>query len=393
MGDSVAVLDYGSRWLKAGWAYHFPTDEEPRIMTPSVVYVDQDGAASSGAESCSASELHRPIRGGKIVNWDEFESLAHYVLYELLDWELGNEGNIMICEPLLTGRPDRETMTQLMFEVFNVTGLFCQDQAVLSLFSFGRTNGLVVDVGHDKVDVATVTEGLVNPSTVRRLDYGGENLTQYLQRLVQDSQSQRPLQPACGDAMAIDSAVAASTPYSFETAEALKELCARCADSETAFIATLNASPSPETFKLPDGQEIKVDAIDCLRVGEALFQPTALLNIRGPNIAEAAVDSAACLPEPLLRKIMYENIILVGGGSSIPGISSRFISEVKSLVPMSANAVVCPAPEYMPSPSVPRDAAWVGGAVLAKVAQIQNHYIVKADYEEAGPGAIHRRCT
>ncbi|GLC34803.1 hypothetical protein PLESTB_001166200 [Pleodorina starrii] len=398
MSDSVAVLDYGSRWLKAGWAYNFPTEEEPRIMTPSAVHIDPDGAGDA-AGSGSSSELHRPIRGGKITNWDEFESLAYYVLYELLGWELGNEGNIMLCEPLLTGRPDRETMTQLMFEVFNVTGLFCQDQAVLSLFAFGRTNGLVVDVGHDKVDVATVTEGQVNPSTVRRLEFGGANLNQYMQQLMKDPQrQQQQQQQASGDAMAVDSGDASSSAQqpqqlSEETAEALKELCVRVAESEAAFSSSISSSSAPQTFQLPDGQQFTVQAGTGLRLGEALFQPTSLLGIRGPNIAEAAVDSAACLMEPLLRKLMYENMILVGGGSVIPGISQRFISEVRAMVPANANAVLCPAPEYLPSPSVPRDAVWVGGAVLAKVALIQNHFIVKADYEEAGPAAVHRRCT
>ncbi|GIL49443.1 hypothetical protein Vafri_5773 [Volvox africanus] len=395
MSDSIAVLDYGSRWLKAGWAYNFPTDEEPRIMTPSAVLVDQEGFTGAMTDSSSSSELHRPIRAGKITSWEEFESLAYYVLYDLLGWELGNEGNILLCEPLLTGRPDRETMTQLMFEVFNVTGLFCQDQAVLSLYAFGRTNGLVVDVGHDKVDVATVTEGLVNPSTVRRLEYGGANLTQYMQQLMRDPQRLQQQQFG-GDAMAVDptawsGGITAQHILSEEAAETLKELCARCADSEEAFNTAISSS-SPETFTLPDGQVFTVQS-EGLKVGEALFQPTALLGLRGPNIAEAAVDSAACLLEPLLRKLMYENIILVGGGSVIPGISSRFISEVRSLVPMSANAILCPAPEYMPASSVPRDAAWAGGAVLAKVVQIQNHFIMKADYEEAGPGAVHRRCS
>ncbi|GFR47912.1 hypothetical protein Agub_g9712 [Astrephomene gubernaculifera] len=388
MGESVAVLDYGSRWLKAGWAYNFPTDEEPRIMAPTAVYVDKNNA-NGPADSAAAGELQRPIRRGKILDWDQFESLAYYVLYELMGWELGNEGHVMLCEPLLTGRTDREMMTQLMFEVFNVPGMFCQDQAVLSLYAFGRTSGLVVDIGHDKVDVATVMDGLANLTSVRRLEYGCANLTQYMQQLMRDPSRGQQQQPSSDGSIPSSS----SPQLTDEAAEALKELCVRCADSETAYKNSISSSSSLETFKLPDGQEIQVASSDGLRVGEALFQPTSLLGLRGPNIAEAAVDSAGCLLEPLLRKLMYENMVLVGGGSVIPGLPQRFLSEARSMAPASANAAIIPTPEYLPSPNVPRDAAWVGGAVLAKVALIQNHFIVKADYDEAGPSAVHRRCT
>ena len=51
-------------------------------------------------------------------------------------------------EALGTSRLDRELMTQLMFEQFNVTGLFMSDQAVLSLYALGKLTGCVIDLGH-----------------------------------------------------------------------------------------------------------------------------------------------------------------------------------------------------------------------------------------------------
>ena len=46
---------------------------------------------------------------------------------------------------------DRERLTQLFFEQFNVSALFLCDQAVLSLYALGKTSGTVIDLGHGKV--------------------------------------------------------------------------------------------------------------------------------------------------------------------------------------------------------------------------------------------------
>ena len=45
---------------------------------------------------------------------------------------------------------DREQLTQLAFEAFNMTGFFLCDQPVLSLYSVGKITGTVVDLGHCK---------------------------------------------------------------------------------------------------------------------------------------------------------------------------------------------------------------------------------------------------
>jgi actin-related protein len=119
--DSVVVLDPGSHTLKAGYAYAFPSAEEPRVVTPAAVEV-LGGAAAGSGNRAGGVEVRHPVRGGVVEDWDGLESLIHYSLYDLLGWAIGDEGAVVMAEPLLTGRADRERMAQLMFEVFNVNG-------------------------------------------------------------------------------------------------------------------------------------------------------------------------------------------------------------------------------------------------------------------------------
>lgn len=371
--ENIAVIDYGCQSIKAGYAYNFPGEDQPSVITPCAVEVD---APSSSGRS---PEVHFPVHGGKITNFDEFESLIHYVLYSRLGWIMGQEGNVVLTEPILTSRPDRERVTQLMFEVFNANGVFIQDQPVCSLYAAGKTSGLVVDVGHSKVDVSTVTEGLLNSSSATRLPYGGEQLTQYLDHLL----AQRGIKLS-----------------SLHDVEVLKEQCAKCADSSLEFRVAMNAghtgssnnpAPTNETYKLPDGQEVRIQQ-EGLMLGEALFNPTLLGLNNDLGIAETAFVVAST-QDTLLKKVSFETMLVCGGSSVIPGLSSRFYNEVSSYLPPGVNSIMCGLPEYMPQPHSLKHSAWMGAAILAKVVMQSNQFVGKADYEEAGPGAIQRKCS
>ena len=55
---------------------------------------------------------------------------------------------------------DRETAAQLMFETFNVAGLFIADQPVLSLYAHGKLTGCVIDFGHGKTGASPCIWGV-----------------------------------------------------------------------------------------------------------------------------------------------------------------------------------------------------------------------------------------
>ena len=56
-------------------------------------------------------------------------------------------------------KANREKMTEIMMETFNVQGLYIAIQAVLSLYSQGRTTGIVCDSGDGVSHTVPVYEG------------------------------------------------------------------------------------------------------------------------------------------------------------------------------------------------------------------------------------------
>lgn len=57
----------------------------------------------------------------------------------------------MIVEPALTSRDDRERLTQLAFEVFNVAAYYAVDSAVASVYGVAKLSGVVLDIGYEKI--------------------------------------------------------------------------------------------------------------------------------------------------------------------------------------------------------------------------------------------------
>ncbi|KAL1559217.1 Actin-related protein 7 [Salvia divinorum] len=359
--DAV-VVDVGTKLLKSGFAV---PDQPPSMVIPTQMKrlpVDESLTDSSSLENV----IVNPVVRGFIRDWDAMEDLLSHVLYTGLGWEIGNEGQILFAEPLATPKAVREQLVQLMFEKFNISGFFASEQAVLSLYAVGRISGCTVDIGHAKMDIASVIEGAVQHISSRRFEIGGLDLTNLF------AQELGVFNPHVN--------------LSISDVEKLKEQYACCSEDAAAYRRFQQGCPE-EQHTLPDGQVIKIGG-ERYTVGEALFQPS-ILGLEAHGIVEQLVRCISTVSTENHRQLL-ENTVLCGGTASMAGFEDRFQKEAA----VSSSAIrpcLVKAPEYMPD-NLTSNSAWVGGAILAKVVFPQNQHLTKADYDENGPSIIHRKC-
>merc|ERR1711939_919131 len=155
------VVDNGSGMMKAGCS----GEDAPKVTFSSVVGYPKQKTALVGTDKDyyigeEAQQkrgillLKYPLEHGIVQNWEDMEKVWRHTFDNELRMVVGDdaEADEDCCGVLLTEAPmnpkdNRERMTQIMFETFNVRRFYVAIQAVLSLYASGRTTGVVVDCG------------------------------------------------------------------------------------------------------------------------------------------------------------------------------------------------------------------------------------------------------
>uniref|UniRef100_A0A914E7X6 Actin n=1 Tax=Acrobeloides nanus TaxID=290746 RepID=A0A914E7X6_9BILA len=304
---AALVIDNGSSMIKAGFA----GDDAPRAVFPSIVGRPRHQGVMGQIDSYVGDEaqskrdiltLKYPIEYGCVTNWNYMEKIWHHTFYKELRIA-PEEHPVLLTESPVNLKGDREHMTQIMFETFNVPAMYASIQAVLSLYASGLTTGIVLDFGSDITHMRNYT--FVTPAE---------------REIVRDIKEK-----FCYVALDFDQELAIS-----QTSSALEK-----------------------SYELPNGQVITIGD-ERFRCPEVLFQPS-LYEI--PGIQDFTTSSIMKC-DVNIRKDLYANIILSGGTSMFPGFADRMQKEIQHLAPSTMKIKIIAPPERKYS-------AWIGGSMFA----------------------------
>ncbi|EFC50844.1 hypothetical protein NAEGRDRAFT_29311 [Naegleria gruberi] len=362
------VIDFGSGVFKAGIA----GEEIPSCCFQNVVglphlddeneYLNEEFLVGDKAlDQRHSHQLFYPMDKGQVEDWEQIEFLIEYALLDVLDVE-PEDTLLLITDNPMSTKKEKEKMAECLFELFLIPGLCYMPQPLLSLYSVGKTTGLVIDSGDCVSHTVPVFEGFIIDHAMNHLDFGGRDVTHYLQRMLY-SKGYR---------------FASSSEHHF--VREIKESFAYVSQN----FEKEKKKPYSEIkkdYELPDGQIITLDE-ELFACTELLFNPS-LMGKDAPGLAELVFDTFKASPIDV-RKDFYNSIVLSGGNTLFNGFKERIKLELenneKSFKPFKVLAD--PMRQF---------SAWMGGSVIASLPTFEDAVVTYEDWEDYGPRSLYQK--
>ncbi|XP_060522899.1 actin-like [Cylas formicarius] len=348
-GDSkpTIVIDLGSAETKAGFA----EEELPTYTLPSVVSQDKENKVTLlGSNALGQTNITYPIEHGQVKDWEAIEQIFGDV-FRGLD-VVCQDHPLLLTQPANNPKRDKEKLAEILFEVFDVSALYEEMQAVLSLYSSGRHAGLIVESGHGVTSVVPILSGYAISKAILRLDIGGGELDKYLVQLLNNRGYNVPL----------------------EVARDIKEKCCY-SDEGTSY-------PDTESYKLPDGQVIHLGQ-ERTQCPQALFDPTLVEQYESQGIHEMVYRSIMNCDIDL-RRDFANNIVLSGGTTLLKDFEHRLKTELDTRVSLSMRISIMADKDR-------KYYVWRGGSILGSLSTFRNVCVSKKEYDEYGISTVAKK--
>lgn len=397
------VLDNGTGYTKMGFAD--ADNFKPQYIIPTCIGVKESASVTSqrnyqgvedldfhiGDEAKEAAKsgkysVNWPIRHGQVENWDHMERYWEQCIFKYLRAE-PEDHYFLMTEPPLNTPENREYTAEIMFESFNVPGLYIAVQAVLALAASWTSKqvnertltGCVVDSGDGVTHVIPVAEGYVIGSCIKHIPIAGRDITYFVQQFLRDREPHIPPEQALEVAKKI------KETYSYVCPDIVKEFTKY--DSEPK-----KWMKTHEGVHSVTGKPFSVDVGYERFLGPEIFFHPEFSSADYETSISDVVDICVQNSPIDCRRGLYKNIVLSGGSTMFKDFSRRLLRDVKkrceartaynnSLSTHQAK----PTEVNVISHQLQRYAVWFGGSLLASTPEFYSVCHSKADYDEHGP--------
>ena len=362
---STVVIDAGSGLIKAG----FGGEDGPRSIFNSIVGTPKKMELMVGMElqdryvgdnaiaRYEIMDFSYPIQRGEVTDWDKYENLMHYLLYSEMR-VVPEEISILITEGPRTSRKNREKLTEILFETFNVKRLHIANSSMVGLYSYGKTSGLIVDSGYNVTSTVPVYEGYPLAHASLKINIGGEDLSKNLLSMITDKLDETYVDMK-GRFLADD----------------IKE--------KLGFVL-LNQDDADDdkdsTYELPDGKKIELGS-ELFKANEILFNPdedeqkdNGIMSLK--NMVIDSINK--CDNE--IKNDIKENICLTGGTTLL----KNFPEKLKNEISDSSEGI-----HFNLSAEQERlFSTWIGGSIVSSLDNFQFMWVSKKEYNDNGKSLL-----
>lgn len=322
----MVVFDIGSAYTKFGYA----GEMSPRGIIRTEV-------------RCSESKKIR-----RIVDYKDVEDLYQLLVdfFHLLFFKYvvisPKDARILLLESPLAVASFRDTLAKVMFRHFEVGSVLFLPSHLATISTLGIDTALVLDVGYREATLIPIFEGIPVLKAWQALPLGGQIVHENLRKYFRDTASNLDL----SERMVEDIKV---------------RMCFVTTLERSAKLGTKDAPPPPPDVTYPGVRrilipgEIREKAFEMLweRDNDNLSLPTMILDA----IVKCPLD---------MRRVLAENIILVGGTTMTKGFASRLKTELLALVKsdLYKTKLKVESFKFHTAPSKPNYTVWLGGAIF-----------------------------
>ena len=366
------IIDIGTSSIKFG----FSGQEKPSLIFPNIIgemkypkaggLLKKDEKKDIIGNDClkymGIVQIRYPSVHGIFSDFSDIESVLDYA-YANLDINISEikEHPILVTEPLLNPKENRQNIAKLLFDVYKIEYLFFASQPVLSLYSTSSASGIVLESGDGVTQSCIVYDGYTIPGSNKRFNFGGRDVTEYLQNL---------LNKKCCELKNSDG---------FQITKKIKEEL-----GEVSLEGKRNNNNNNKIYKkyvLPDDTEINVGEERFL-APEILFNPL-LKEYEYPGIPDILAESINQTNVDL-KKQLYNSILLCGGNMRMKGIKERIHKELKKLAPKNIKV-------RLHIPSNPENSAWIGANIISSLGISKDMWITQLEWLNSDTNILNIR--